>query len=106
MPESWWVLSWENCAHRVHRSGDNVIELELIGGGIKNSFLRAGTKIEMSGMDVFVRKTNSSGACYMEFRFDRSADDDSIRFLSWQEGKLKNIQLPGVGESILITAKK
>lgn len=102
MPQSWWVLSWEKCDHRVVRSAENELELQLVGGSIKNSFLKEGTVVELSGMKATVLQVGEGGAKRIVFRFDRSLDDASIRFLAWQEGRLKHVQPPPVGESLLV----
>jgi hypothetical protein len=93
MPESWWVLSWENCHHRVYRSGTNSFELELINGSINRSFLKKGTVIKLTGMEVTVLKADKEGANCIEFRFDRSLDDPSLQFLAWIDGRLKAVHL-------------
>jgi hypothetical protein len=100
MPESWWVLSWETCVHRVFRSRENVLELELIDGSIKRPFLKKGTQVELTDMEITVLKTNEEGATHMEFRFDRSLDDPSLTFFAWLDGRFKPIRLPPVGEEM------
>jgi hypothetical protein len=102
MPESWWVLSWENCLHRVYRSGTNRFELELINGSINRSFLKKGTVIKLTGMEVTVLKADKKGANCIEFRFDCSLDDPSLQFLAWFDGRLKAVQMPPIGQSIFL----
>jgi len=102
MPESWWVLSWENCDHRVYRSGANSFELELINGSINRPFLKIGTVIKLTGMAVTVLKADKEGAKCIEFRFDCSLDDPSLQFLAWIDEGLKGIQMPPVGQSIFL----
>jgi hypothetical protein len=100
MPESWWVLSWENCDHRLYRSGSNTFELELINGSINRPFLKKRTSIKLTGMEVTVLKADKEGAKCIEFRFDCSLDDPSLQFLAWIDEGLKGIQMPPVGQSI------
>ncbi len=100
MPESWWVLSWENCDHRVYRSGANSFELELINGSINRPFLKQGTVIKLTGMAVTVLKADKEGAKCVEFRFDCSLNDPSLKFLAWIDEGLKSIQMPPIGQSI------
>jgi hypothetical protein len=102
LPDSWWVLSWENCAHQVYRSDSNTFELELINGSINRPFLKKGTLIELTGMAVTVLKADNHGAICIEFRFDRSLDDPSLQFLAWIDKRLKSIQMPPVGQSIFL----
>jgi len=102
MPESWWVLSWENCPHRVYRSGANSFELELLNGSINAPFLKIGTVIKLTGMTVTVLKADKEGANCIEFRFDRSLDDPSLQFLAWVDGRLKAVQMPPIGQSIFL----
>jgi hypothetical protein len=106
LPESWWVLSWENCYHRVYRSGANSFELELIDGSINRPFLKKGTVIKLTGMEVTILRADKNGTKCIEFRFDRSLDDPSLQFLAWIDEGLKSIQMPPVGKSILLPAKK
>jgi hypothetical protein len=105
MPESWWVLSWENCGHRIFRSGTNSFELELINGSINRSFLKKGTVIELTGMAVTVLKVDKDGVRCIEFRFDCSLDDSSLQFLAWIDGRLKAVQMPPIGQSIFLPVK-
>jgi hypothetical protein len=102
MPESWWVLSWENCDHRVFRSGAHSFELELINGSINRPFLKKGTSIKLTGMEVTVLKADKEGAKCIEFKFDRSLNEPSLQFLAWIDGRLKDIQMPPVGQSIFL----
>ena len=101
MPESWWVLSWEKCDHRLYRSSERVFELELIEGSIKQPFLREGAFIKLTGMDVKILETDDKGAKRIEFKFDRSLDDPSLGFLAWIDGRLRRIKLPPVGSMLL-----
>jgi len=102
LPGSWWVLSWENCDHRVFRSNSNTFELELINGSMSRPFLKKETVIELTGMAVTVLKADKEGAIGIEFRFDCSLDDPSLKFLAWIDEGLKAIQMPPVGQSIFL----
>lgn len=106
MPESWWILSWEDCDHRLYRHEDNSLRLELIKDSIRGSFLKKGTRIRLSGMEAIVLKANEKGATLIEFNFDRSLNDPSMQFVAWKNNRLKNIRLPQIGKSIILPRKK
>jgi hypothetical protein len=106
MPDSWWVLSWENCDHRVFRSGSNSFELQLINGSINRPFLKKGMSIKLTGMEVTVLKVDKEGVKCIEFSFDCSLNDPSLKFLAWIDEGLNNIPMPPVGQSIFLPAKK
>jgi hypothetical protein len=106
MPDSWWVLSWENCRHRVSRTDLDTLEMELINGSIHNPFLKKGTIIELTGLEITVLDADHEGAKRIRFRFDCSLNDPRLRFFAWKGGRLKNIQMPVEGGSIDLPAGK
>lgn len=88
--------------YRVYRSNSNTFELELINRSINRPFLKKGTAIELTGMAVTVLNADKEGAKCIEFRFNRSLDDPSLKFLAWIDEGLKSIQMPPIGQSIFL----
>ncbi len=104
MPEAWWHLSRSSLPHRYHRTAPDTLELEVIGGGIGdgNPSLRKGEVRELRGLRVVVLDADRSGATRVQFKFHRPLGDDAHRFMAWREGSLEPVDVPPVGESILV----
>ena len=105
MPKSWWVLSWADGRHGVHRISENTLKLELLDGWIESPFLKTGTKVELTGMTVTVLDADSRGATKIKFEFDSPLDDPSLKFYAWRDGQLRQISLPRPGASVLYKKK-
>jgi hypothetical protein len=104
MPEAWWHLSRSSLQHRYHRTAPDTLELEVVGGGIggDNPYLTEGHVRQLPGLRVAVLDADQSGATRVQFRFDKPLTDDAYRFMAWREGSLESVDIPPVGESILI----
>ena len=109
MPESWWRLSFSSQPCRCRRTAENTLEMEVIDesqtrapGPTYNS---PGNDhvIRFQGFQVTVLKTGPVGPTHVEFRFDRSLDDDVYQFLLWQEGRLHFQEPPPVGQSMVVS---
>ena len=102
MPQAWWALSWEMCDHRVTRTAADTFELELVDSVMAGRHLSQGQVIQLDGMRATVLELGEQGPHRVEFRFDRPLDDPSLVFLVWREGALRHVQLPPLGESLLL----
>ena len=113
LPETWWVLSLARCDHRLHRRGPDTLELELVHGQMMttpfetlyradDNRLRVGDTIELTGLRVTVISVAERGPTRISFQFDRPLNDPSLRFIAWRDGHMGRVEIPAVGESVLL----
>ena len=111
VPASYWILSTANSRHRYHRPAVDTLVLELIdrdrnnhslipGTGNPRNPFETGDQVGMTGMDVTILQTDSSGPVRIQFKFDRSLDDSSLQFMVLQDGIPVSVRIPPVGKSI------
>ena len=111
-PQSWRVLSIAPCDHILRRTGPRTLELEtepgraMMGGVFESLYrsrhqpLEVGTALDRGLLQAEILDVDEQGPTRVAFHFDRDLTDPSLRFLVWQEGKLQEMTLPGVGEVV------
>lgn len=103
MPEYWRVLSWERCPHRIYRTHSKAFEMELIDGELSRDSFKKGDTFRLTGMEVTIMKvTQNGGASRLRFTFKQPLNEPSFYFLAWREGELKPVELPAVGQTLLL----
>lgn len=112
MPESWWPLSYAPLKHRYHRTADDTLELEMIGGSLfkgeysffsrKYSPLKIGDVVQLEGLRITILEVNEQGPTRIEFKFGLSLDDESFRFFKLNKEKLELVKPPPIGESLTV----
>jgi hypothetical protein len=112
LPGAWWQLSYSHYKHRYLRTAGDKLELELIGGSMFDHYpllsvlrssetpLEKGEIIKLSGLQITILEVNENGPTRMEFKFDRSLDDERYRFFKFKNGSLHSFTAPPVGQSI------
>jgi hypothetical protein len=112
LPGAWWQLSYSNHKHRYLRTAGDKLELELIGGSMFDHYpllsvlrssetpLEKGEIIKLTGLQITILEVNENGPTRMEFKFDRSLDDERYRFFKFKDGSLHSFTAPPVGQSI------
>lgn len=118
LPGSWWQLSYSWKKHRYLRTAKDKLELDLSGSGMfeghtwvyvlrsKKEPLKTGEVIKLPGLQIRIIEVNENGPTRMEFKFDRSLDDERYCFFKFHEGSLVPVPLPPVGEVIDIQPVK
>jgi hypothetical protein len=111
LPGVWWQLSFSSQKHRYLRTAEDKLELELIGGSIFDHFpflsifrssktpLKKGEVIKLSGLQITILEVNENGPTRIEFKFDRSLDDERYLFFKFQDGALHTVPPPSIGQS-------
>jgi hypothetical protein len=67
--------------------------------------MQEGERIELTGLTVEIMTVTEDGRPHeVAFRFDRSLDDPSLRWLEWDDGVYVPFVLPPVGESVTLPA--
>jgi len=114
LPGAWWQLSYSHHKHRYLRTGEDKLELELIDGSVfyhspylfvirsSKTPLRKGEVIKLSGLQITILDVNENGPTRIEFKFDRSLDDERYRLFKFQDGALHTVPPPAVGQSITL----
>lgn len=112
-PKAWWPLSFVPRDHRLSRVDERTFDLEVLGGQMMETEfevlfrhpdhpLAVGDRFELDGMGAEVLRIREHGPDLVRFRFDRPLEDPSLLFLTWQEGELREVEMPKVGESVVI----
>jgi hypothetical protein len=111
MPEAWWHLSRSSLQHRYHRTAPDTLEMEVIGGSLGvptttggDSRFDKGDGHQLPGLRITILDAHQGGVTRVEFRFDRPLTDDTYRFMAWRDNSLESVDLPPVGESLLVNS--
>ncbi|HNC97686.1 MAG TPA: hypothetical protein PKW90_16260, partial [Myxococcota bacterium] len=112
-PVAWWLLSAAPFDHRLSRPAADRLEIEVQGGQLlgpdsQRLFrpstwpMRAGSRFQQGSLQVEVLEADRVGPRRVAFTFAASLDDPRYQLLAWQEGALRRLALPAVGQSILL----
>ena len=102
MPRSWWALSWNPHDQEVRRTDVDTFELTVVDGEMDKPHLRQDQAIVLDGMTARIAAMGKRGPTTVEFEFDRPLEHPSLIFLAWQEGALRRVELPPLGETLLL----
>jgi hypothetical protein len=114
LPGAWWQLSYSHHKHRYLRTGEDKLELEIIGGSMfdhvpflsvirsSKTPLKKGEVIKLSGLQITILEVNENGPTRIEFKFDRSLDDERYLFFKFQDGALHTVPPPSIGQNITL----
>ena len=117
MPDGWLAVSPAPYPHRIRRTAPNELEMEVLGGNIGNQLvdalfnngshvLRRGDRVETAGAVITVLETDATGITKLKLTFDRPLEDPTLRFVSAKNGYLERMQVPAVGDEMVIPAQK
>lgn len=110
-PAPWWNMSWSAHPQELRRTGPDTLELRVLDGALfehdfewfyraRGHVVRAGASFSNRRMNVSVLEANAAGPTRVEFRFDRPPDDPSLHFMAWQNGALRRVEVPALGETL------
>jgi hypothetical protein len=114
LPGAWWELSCSHHKHRYRRTAEDKLELELIDGSMFDHYpylsvmrssktpLEKGDIIKLSGLQITILEANENGPTRIEFKFDRSLDDERYLFFKFQDGTLHTVSPPSIGQNITL----
>lgn len=113
----WLCLSLAPHDHRLTRTGENALTLEVIDGCmLRTEFeqlmrgpswpLRKGDKLSLCGVEIAILEANDTGPTKIGVTFDRSLDDKALNFIVWKDGGMKHFEMPPVGGSVLAARGK
>jgi hypothetical protein len=113
-PASFVVLSAAVADHRVRRTAADTLEVDVIGARLwelTNEVLflspaidrtAVGARWETARFTATVTAADDVGPTSVAFRFRHALDDPAVRMLAWQDGALRALDLPAVGEAVVI----
>ncbi len=107
------VLSMAPQPHRLSRTAPGVLELEVLGPRRQeNPFellfravrhpLEAGQSVQLSEVTVRVDEISSGLFTRARFEFRRDLEQSRSCLMVWRDGRLENLPLPPIGESVRI----
>jgi hypothetical protein len=113
----WLCLSLAPHDHRLTRTGENALTLEVINGCmLRTEFeqlmrgpswpLRKGDKLSLCGVEIAILEANDTGPTKLGVAFDRSLDDKALNFLVWKDGGIRPFDMLGVGQSMVVARGK
>lgn len=113
VPEKWRVLSMAPYAHRLTRTGENSFEVEIVNGEMFTSLFEElvrhkrapfarGDVVHLDGADITVMETGNYGPRRLSCRFEASLESPRYVFLTWREEKFRRLEMPAIGESVLL----
>lgn len=111
MPRCYLRLSEARFVHQITRIASNVIEVSIFGSEFERVFvdslyrrakqpLRTGYVVRVPGFTAEVLATVGPNPWLMRFTFDRDLDDGSFVFLHPYPDRLRQFQLPPIGDKI------
>jgi hypothetical protein len=105
MPAAWHVLSWAPGTHRFVRTGPDTLEMEVERGGISSPSLGVGTVIALREMEATVLAVGNLGPSQVRFRFTQPLDDPSLTLLTWEDGRLRRVEPPPIGATLVLPSR-
>ncbi len=108
---AWWLLSMAPFTHRLTRTGDVELELEIVDGQlgitpIEKLFrsadrpLRPGDRHDLNGLIITVLETGNSGPSRLRLEFAEPPENDRYQILVFRDGGYHRILPPDMGETI------
>jgi hypothetical protein len=113
----WLCLSLAPHDHRLTRTADNALTLEVIDGCmLRTEFeqlmrsplrpLRSGDKLNLCGVEIAILEANEIGPTKLGVTFERPLDDKALNFLVWRDGGIRRFEMPRIGESVPVARGK
>lgn len=113
LARSWWTLSFAPYDHRLSRTGEKTMELEVLGGQmLEGAFerllsaaenpLRPGDTRDLDGLVVTVLATGDRGPVRIRLDFAEAPEAERYLFLMRKNGQFEPFAPPAVGESLLL----
>jgi hypothetical protein len=105
------LLSMSSHDHRVKRTDDDTLEIAIVGGTmLEDGFfvrpsdapLRKGDVVPLDTWTVRILDDSEGRPTRFSITFDRPVDDPSIALVVWQDGELRALHAPAVGQEALL----
>lgn len=111
--KSWWLLSIAPFTHRVTRTAEREMEVEIVGGQLcttlieqlfrsKDHPIRAGERFDLKGLIITVLETGDTGPSRMRLEFAEVPESERYQILVFRDGGYQRILPPPIGESMIL----
>ena len=110
-PARYWILSGALKAHRLVRTAENALELEVIDGRFIDTVFEqivrtpkrpffVGDQVQLAGALVEVLAVDGWAPQKIRLTLDRSLEADDVRLLVWRDGALRRLTAPAIGATV------
>lgn len=112
-PEAWISISLASYAHRLTRTSEREVELEVIDGRMMESVfeqlvrstkypLPLGHQVKLNGASVEITGLDEGLPNRLRVTFDEVAERSGFTFAQWEGERLMPMVLPAVGQSVVL----
>ena len=113
LPRSWWTLSFAPFEHRITRTGEQELELEVLAGEMLTSVmerlfrsarrpLNVGYEMELNGLRVTVLDMGDKGPARIRLTFAEPPESARYQLLVFRDGAYRRFDPPPPGQSIVL----
>lgn len=111
--KSWWLLSMAPFTHKVTRTGEREMEVEIVEGQLcttlieqlfrsKDNPLRPGEQFDLKGLIITVLETGDTGPSRIGLEFAEPPESDRYQILVFRNGRYERIVPPALGDSLVL----
>lgn len=109
--KSWWLFSMAPFTHRVTRTGEREMEVEIVDGQLcttlieqlfrsKKNPMRPGDRLDLKGLVITVLETGDTGPSRIHLEFAEPPESDRYQILVFRNGRYERIVPPPPGTSL------
>ena len=116
VPRRTWALSAWPSALELEREDIQILRLTIDGGAYAGPLgrlfrgpqrpFRVGETVELAAFEVEILEMIDDRPSVVRFRFDRPLEDPGLRWVHWQEGEYVPFTLPGIGQTLQLSAPR
>jgi hypothetical protein len=110
-PRSWWTISFAPFSHRVTRTGEREMEVEVIDGEMLTSIMErlfrsskrkmpVGYEMDLNGMVVTVLAVGDAGPTRIRLEFEEVPESKRYQILVFRDGAYRRLEIPRIGETV------
>ena len=110
---SWWLLSMAPFTHKVTRTAEREMEVEIVDGQLcttmieqlfrsKDHPLRPGDRFDLNGLVITVLETGDTGPSRLRLEFAEVPESNRYQLLVFRDGEYHRIMPPSNGESMIL----
>lgn len=111
--KAWWLLSIAPFTHKLIRTGEREMELEIVDGQLFTTLieklfrssdrpLRPGDRQDLKGLVITVLETGEEGPSRICLEFAEPPGSDLYQILVFKEGKYQRIIPPEIGDALIL----
>lgn len=111
VPRSWWTISFAPFSHRITRTSEREMEVEVINGQMMTSIMERlfrtskkplppGYEMDLKGLRVTVLEAGDSGPIRLKLAFEEPPESDRYQILVFRDGAYRRMEILQIGESI------